>query len=91
MSNPLSRASMLRTWYDPCAKKGVKRAPDRPDIAGGERATHQRRELVVVADEDKDVGVPQRAQTHGQGHLRRLVHDAVVEPALDKERAADQR
>jgi hypothetical protein len=33
----------------------------------------------MVADENEDLGVPQRAETGRKGDLRRLVDDAVVE------------
>ena len=58
-----------------------------PALARG-RVADERRELVVIADEDELAGEAQRAEAGRQGDLRGLVDDAVVECALAEERAA---
>ena len=52
-------------------------------------ALHQRWQLVVVPDQDKDPGVPQGAQADRQRDLGGLVHDAVVKGAMREERMRD--
>lgn len=40
---------------------------------------HYRGQLLVVANQDKPVGVEQRAQADGLADLRRFIHDAEIE------------
>jgi hypothetical protein len=79
-SKPFARAAAFRTWGSSVSVSG------REPLTS--LKTNKRRQLAVVAHQDKDVSKAERAKTSRQSELGRFVDDAVVESAFGEERSA---